>query len=111
MKIAFQYDDVSTERKNVRVGQSENLEKALFDCFKRMRMNNLPISGTIFKEKAIHAQGLQTEEFHALNGWFEKWKARFNVSFKAIAGEEQVVTLEMISSWWEKHLPTVLSRF
>ena len=55
MKVAFQYDDVSTERKNVRVGQSENLEKALFDCFKRMRMNNLPISGTIFKEKAIHA--------------------------------------------------------
>ena len=54
----------------MRIRQNENLEKALFDWFKRMRMKNLAISGTIPKEKAInHAQELQIEEFHASNGW------------------------------------------
>ena len=38
-------------------------------------MNNLPISGTVLKEKAIsYAQELQVEEFHAINGLFEWWK-------------------------------------
>ena len=57
------------------VGQNENLEKELFDWFKRVQMKNLPISGTVLKEKTIsHAQEIQAEEFHASNRWFEKWK-------------------------------------
>ena len=38
-------------------------------------MNNLPISGTVLKEKTIsHAQEIQAEEFHASSRWFERWK-------------------------------------
>ena len=44
---------------------------------------------------------LQVEEFHSSNGWFERWNARFNVSFKAIAGEEKAVTPEITNLWWE----------
>ena len=96
---------VSTKRKNVRVRQGENLEKALLDWFKRMRMNNLAISGTIFKEKTIsYGQELQAKEFLGSNGWFERWEARFNVSLKTVKPE-------MTSSWWETHLPRTLSRF
>ena len=75
-------------------------------------MNNLPISETTLKEKAISlAQELQVEEFHASNGWFERWRGRFNVSFKVISEEEKAVTTEMASLWWETHLPTILSQF
>ena len=75
-------------------------------------MNNLPISETIIKGKAINfAQELQVKEFHASNVWFEIWRGRLNVSFKAIAEEEKVVTTEMASLWWETHLPTILSQF
>ena len=77
-----------------------------------MRANNLPVNGTVVKEKAIgYAKELQTEGFMASNGWFERWKTRFNVSFKAIAGEEKSVTPEMTSSWLETYLPTILSRY
>ena len=41
IKVAFQSSEVSTERKNVRVGENEKLEEELFNWFKRMRMNNL----------------------------------------------------------------------
>ena len=70
--VAFQSGKVSTKKKNMRIGQNENLEKELFDWFTRMQMNNLPISGTVLKEKAMSdAQELQVEEFHASNGLFE----------------------------------------
>ena len=51
------------------VGQYDNMEKGLYVLFKRIRMNNLPNSQTILKEKAIsYAQDLQFEEFHASKG-------------------------------------------
>ena len=64
------------------------------------------------KKKAInYAQELQAEEFHASNWWFESWKARFNVSFKAIVEKENTVISEITIYWWETHLLTILSRF
>lgn len=96
----------------MRVGQNENTKKALFDWFKRMRMNNLPIIGSIVKEKAInYAQELQAEEFHASNWCCESWKARFNVSLKVIVEKENTVISEITIYWWETHLLTILSRF
>ena len=42
-----------------------------------MRTNNLPVNGTVDKEKAIrYAKELQIEGFKASNGWFERWKSR-----------------------------------
>ena len=77
-----------------------------------MRANNLPVNGTVVKEKAIaYAKELQIEGFKASNGWFERRKTRFNVSFKAIAGDEKSVTPEMTSSWLETYLPTILPRY
>ena len=83
------------------IGQNDDLEKALFSWLKKMRANNLPVNGTVVKEKAIgYAKELQIEGFKASNGRFEIWKTRFNVSFKAVAGEEKSVTP-----------PTILSRY
>ena len=111
IKSAFKSGEVSSKRKNMRIGQNDNLDKALFSWFKKMRTNNLPVNGTVVKEKAIsYAKELQIEGFKASNGWFERWKSRFNVSFKAITGEEKSVTPEMTSSWWKTYLPTILSR-
>ena len=44
---------ISGKMRHVRVRQNLNLEKVLFDWFKRMGINNLLISGTILKEKVI----------------------------------------------------------
>ena len=58
-----QFGEVSTKRKNVRVGQ-RIWRKRYLNCLKGMRMNNLIISGTILKEKALtYVQELQVEEF------------------------------------------------
>ena len=112
IKNAFKSGEVSSKRKNMRIGQNDDLEKALFRWLKKMRANNLPVNGTVVKEKAIgYAKELQIEGFKASNGWFERWKTRFNMSFKAITGEEKSVTPEMTSSWLETYLPTILPRY
>ena len=87
-KSALRSGEVSTKRKkNGRVGQNENLEKALFGWFKRVWMNNLPICGTILKEKAIsYPQELEVEKIYASNGWFEKWRmGNFFRIYKSVA--------------------------
>ena len=96
----------------MRIGLNDNLEKALFSWLKKMRTSNLPVNGTAVKEKAVgFAKELQIEGFKASNGWFERWKTRFNVSFKAIVGEEKSVTSEMTSSWLETYLPTIFQSY
>ena len=51
---------------------------------------------------------LQIEESYISGEWFEIWRTRFNVYFKAIAGEEKTVAPESTSLWWETHLATIL---
>uniref|UniRef100_T1ITI2 Ecdysteroid-phosphate phosphatase n=1 Tax=Strigamia maritima TaxID=126957 RepID=T1ITI2_STRMM len=47
-----------------------------------------PISGPIIKAKAsIIAEELGFEDFKASNGWFDKFKVRFHLSFNAFSGE------------------------
>ena len=53
IKNAFKSGEVSSKRKNVRIGQNDDLEKALFSWLKKMPANNLPVNGTVVKEKAI----------------------------------------------------------
>ena len=53
----------------MRIGQNDDLEKALFSWLKKMRANNFPVNGTVVKEKAIgYAKELQIEGFRASNG-------------------------------------------
>ena len=40
IKNAFKSGEVSSKRKNIRIGQNDDLEKALFSWLKKMRANN-----------------------------------------------------------------------
>ena len=62
IKNAFKSGEVSSKRKNMRTGQNDDLEKALFSWLEKMRANNLPVNGTVVKEKAIgYAKELQMD--------------------------------------------------
>ena len=46
----------------MRIEQNDDLEKALFSWLNKMRANNLPVIGTVVKEKAIgYAKEFQIE--------------------------------------------------
>ena len=55
----------------------EDVNKAVHKWLLVMRSENIPISGTILKEKALEfAEALDIESFQASQGWLAKWKTR-----------------------------------
>ena len=45
------------------------------------------------------------------DGWLDRWKKRFNLSFKAVSGESNVCTNEMVAPWEQTTLPTIFSKY
>ena len=53
----------------------DSLDKALYKWFMNVRERNVPVSGTLLKEKAVFfAKELQIENFKGSNGWLDRWK-------------------------------------
>ena len=84
---AVERNHVSKKRKRMKTATYEELDYAMYKWLQNARHNNIPISGTIFKEKALEfTKSLEIQDFHASNGWVSRWKKRFNVSFKTVSG-------------------------
>ena len=59
--------------KTVKPGKHKELDKAVHKWFLILESENVPISWTILKEKALKfAVGLNIEGFQASEGWLEK---------------------------------------
>ena len=54
---------------------------------------------------------MNVENFKASDGWLDRWKKRFNVSFKTVSGESNACTDEMVAPWEQTTLPTILSKY
>ena len=51
------------------------------------------------------------DDFHALDGWLDRWKKRYNISFKMVSGEAIACTSEVVASREESTLQTILSKY
>lgn len=68
---AFESGNRPTTQKLKAIGY-ENLEKALYKWFVKMREEGVPLSGPVLKEKAVkYAIELGIEDFKASNDWFD----------------------------------------
>ena len=71
----------------MRVCLNENSDKAFYMWLLNTRHQNIPVSGTIFKVKALHfAKELGCDNFQASDRWLDRWNKRNNVSLKTISG-------------------------
>ena len=90
----------------------DSLDKAIYKWFMNARERNVPVSGTLLKEKAVFfAKELQIENFKGSDGWLDCWKTRHSVTFKTVAAEAKSCTSEMTASWDETTLPTIISNY
>ena len=91
---------------------NKDLDEAVFTWFKNACSNNTPVNGIIIKQKSLSlAKIFELTNFRASDGLLNKWKQRHIVTFKAVPGEENAVTLEMSASWSETYLPNILSKY
>ena len=57
-----------------------DLDKALSECFRKVRAMNIPVSGPLLQEKAQYfAEQLGHETFKSSNGFLDKLDCNFTV--------------------------------
>lgn len=97
--------------KKIRNCGSKDLENSVLTFVQQARLNNLPLSGTIIKEKAkTFAAKLGVNGFKASDGWLTKFKRKHQMKFKTISGESAAVDQELVGLWKEQ-LPSILIDF
>jgi hypothetical protein len=84
---------------------------ALFTWYQQAWASNIPIDGTILKEKAkIIAAKLNIDCFSAFSGWLSRFKHRHGLVFKKLAGESAEVSVKSTDAWLES-LPSLLEGY
>lgn len=87
------------------------VENCLVEWIKQTLDKNIPIDGTLLKEKSkMFALKLGIHNFSASNGWLEGFKRRHDVSFKKAAGESKSVDQGVCNQWTED-LPNLLTEY
>lgn len=101
----------SQKIKKVKKGKYENVEEKLMIWFKQSRSANIPISGTILKEKAEEIAKIMNVEFVPSNGWIDRMKKRAGLVYKSVKGESKSVDIQEIEEWKSKLLPELISGY
>ena len=78
--------------------------------FENARSNNISVNGNVIKEKTL-SLAKSFEDFRASDGWTDKCKQRQNVTLQGVSGEENAATPEIIASWNNNYLPTILTKY
>lgn len=98
----------SKKRKSCKKSPYFELEDILVKWFKEARAANVPINGTILREKALEiAERLGgLKDFTASNGWIDRMKKRHDLVYRSLSGESSSVDEATIEEW-KKNLPNL----
>lgn len=78
----------------------EIIDIVIFQWYLHARINKLPISGPVLKEKALElASKVGLNDFKASNGWLQKFKDRHQISYKNIYADPALLKDCVIREW------------
>ena len=107
---AYENNMVGT-RKRLRSFVYEDLEITIHEWFKQHRALNLPINGPIVLKKAEYFATLHGyKDFKPSNGWLDRWKKRFGLSFVIMNGESEKVD-DVTVDTWKARLSTLIASY
>uniref|UniRef100_A0A674JH65 HTH CENPB-type domain-containing protein n=1 Tax=Terrapene triunguis TaxID=2587831 RepID=A0A674JH65_9SAUR len=99
-------------RKRGREGKAPAVDRALFTWLKEKRAQGVLLAGPAVKEKARQlAASLGLNDFKASDGWFTRWKKRFNVACGKEQGGKQSANKPTTEQWQCEKLPRILEKF
>ena len=86
-----------SNRRQLKQGTFAYLDDLIFKWLLNVRSRNVVVSASILKTKAKElAEKINIKGFQASDGWLDRWKNRYNVSFKTVSGEGNSCTDEMM---------------
>ena len=100
---AYASNETPNHAKRKRSSKYSDVNQAVWDWYIMCRNSNIPVSGSMLQEEAtLIAEKLQTIDFVASNGWLEKFKQKYSICNKMVAGEAGDVSKETMESWNER---------
>lgn len=79
----------SKNRRSLKQGEYPQMEKKLYEWFLDQRKKHIPVNGTGLKLKALELQKkLHDGDFHASDGWMNRFKKRFGLRMLKECGEK-----------------------
>lgn len=110
-KQVDKYGASAKKRKTGRESTYKDLETVLYDWYRQARALQIPIDGTILREKALEIATLKgIENFTASNGWISRFKERHGLNFKKLCGQSAAVDDSVVQDWLSR-LPTLIEGF
>lgn len=113
-KLLEKKDDYAfnSKRKRLAACVNNDIDEAILKWVTTARNKNLPLSGTLIREKAKEfAVALGRDDFSASVGWLDKFKKRHNIVQKSLCGESASADLQTADEWQKNVLPTLISQY
>lgn len=108
-KIINECSTHSSTVKKIRVGKNEEVNEKLLEWFRQVRSQNVPVNGTILREKATEiALRLGVDDFSPSNGWIDRFKKRTGIVYRSVSGEAASVDESVTDDWQTTKLPFLL---
>ncbi len=83
----------TSKHKKIKQATYHDVDSAVDEWFKQtISLNNVVIGGQEIQAQAVkYAAFLNHSEFKASNGWLQRFRERYQISFKTIVGEAGIV--------------------
>ena len=89
-----------TSKRPCRRGPESGLNELMWDWYQKVRSKNLPVSGPMLQQKALHySKEMGNPDFKASNGWLESFKKRHNIGKTVLCGEASSVSDSVVRDW------------
>lgn len=107
LTLALYESNVKTRR----TSEYCDINEALFQWFNLACSRNIHPRGSQLVEKAKEiAKALGKQDFRGTNGWFDKWKKRYNFKKFAASDESDDVSVDAVA-FWKERLPEILQGY
>lgn len=104
--------EVASKRRRLRPAKYPDLEKALLIWIKKMRSQDIPLSGPVILAKAADfALQLDYDDFAASDGWLHRFRERYDLVFRAVSGEMNAVNMETCEGWRSEALQGYMEKY
>ena len=102
----------NSKRQRLRQDIFANLDQTMFKWLLVIRSRDVAVLALVFKTKATKVtEKMNVENFKSSDDWLDRWKKRFNVSFKTVFGESNACTDKLVAAREQTTLPTILSKY
>jgi len=107
-QIRTQFKNSNPKLKKLRKGSFQDVDSVLYQWFREQRSAGIPLDGPLIQAKArFFAEALGIANFSASNGWFDKWKRRFDIHFQKLHGEAASAPTRDKENWLDDKWPVI----